>query len=164
MKDPNLINFEDFEIIDAPSSTPSPEVPTPSTELDDLIDTEQAETNRPNTDPPNAEPSEITQSRSAEPEAASPTHPGIHPSIKSLFEKPRKQTDIGLYVARILVALSLPFALTCTTFVTVLRSLRKDASNEQLLSSVSKSVVSAVDEYRERLVWVDEELVGWLEA
>lgn len=79
-------------------------------------------------------------------------------SIKELFNE-SKETDPIQDAAKIIIKLSLPFAVAWTTFIAVVTSLYKRDSDERLLEQHTQSVL---DSYRKRLSWVDEKLPEYL--
>lgn len=156
MQDRNLIDFEDFELVDGPfSSNSNSGTLTPSTESGDLAET----TLRAEIEPPAAE-----QPAPAQPGADSLEQvlPDTPPSIPDLFYDPQTQTDLVVSVARILVALSLPFALTWAAFTAVIGALYERQSNDRLLQTVVEGVTDVSNSYGQRLLWVDRSLPEYL--
>lgn len=107
--------------------------------------------------------SEPSQSQPLTPSTESEEILETEPSIKDPFQ-PRKKTDLIRNVARVVVTLSLPFALAWHTFIAVVESLYNHHDNEQLLLKVSQTIISVIDTYRHWLDWVDESLHEYLEA
>lgn len=80
-------------------------------------------------------------------------------SIKELLDQ-HQEADPFQHAAKVVVKLSLPFALAWTTFIALVTS----KSEDRLLDHVTERTQNVLGSYRERLRWVDDKLPGHLET
>ena len=83
-------------------------------------------------------------------------------SVQELFDQ-HQATDPLQSVVKVVIKLSLPFALAWTTFVAVATSLYKQDSDELLSQHVIEDNTSVLVSHRERLLWAEQKLPTILE-
>lgn len=83
--------------------------------------------------------------------------------VKELFDKIQK-TDPFQEAVKVVLMMSIPFAVAWSAAVSLVKGLYHRESNEQVLERVLKCIQLSIDSYRRRLHWVDEKLPEFLKV